>query len=322
MKQSSNSSLFWGATLLGIGFLFLAKALGWLDINWGMTLRFWPVLLILAGVSLLLRQSWSSVAAALLIALAIPTAIINGTHKKLRSWEDNGIEFNLRDFDDESGAENKIDTEPSEFKNTYSEPMNPEITEATLNFEAGAGKFEIEGTSDQLAEAHTDSQLGSYLLSTKRSNNTSTVSLRMEDKIDLESLDDVRNNVKVHLNPKPIWSFDIAMGAGKGRFDLSEYKVKNIKMSAGATKLNLKLGQEVQNEAQINIEAGATSIEIDIPESVGCEFSVEGAFNARKLEDFVKVGGGVYRTPNYDQATKKIKITYEGGLSKVKINRY
>ncbi|WP_157585122.1 LiaI-LiaF-like domain-containing protein [Runella zeae] len=336
MKQSSNT-LFWGAILLGLGLVMMAKTLGWFYIDWGLTLRFWPVLLILAGVSLLFRQSWSGIATAVLIAIAIPSAIINAANKKLDRWSDNGIEFHLDDDDDDDDDDNYRNDEYKERSKVYSkdgethfsEPFAEGISDATLKFGAGAGEFKIEGTTSQLIEADADTQLGNYVMTTKRNETekASVVNFEMEgngkDKnIRIRDFDNMDNQVKMSLNNTPIWSFDLGLGAGKADFDFSTYKVKKVKIGAGAAEVNLKLGDSVENEATVEVEAGVASIEIEIPESVGCELKIEGALNSKDLDNFEKISGGLYRTSNYDTATKKISVSYKGGLSQLEINRY
>lgn len=337
MKQSSNT-LFWGTFLLAIGLLLMAKTLGWFHIDWGMTLRFWPLLLVLAGVSLLAKQSWSGILTAILIAIAIPSAIINGANKKLRHWNDDGIEFNLHDFDDDDDDNtNDDDDEYDKRSKTYSkdgethfsEPLADGTTEATLNFGAGAGEFKIEGTTSQLVEADAETKFGNYVLTTKRNEITkiSSVNFEMESKdstkrVRIRDFDNMDNHVEMRLSDKPIWSFDLGLGAGKANFDLSEYKIRKVKIGAGAAEVDLKLGDKIENNAVVEIDAGVASIEIEIPESIGCEFTVDGAFNSKELDNFEKISDGLYRTSNYNSAAKKIKISYEGGLSKLEINRY
>lgn len=334
MKQSSNA-LFWGVILLAFGLVLLAKTLGWFHIDWGMTLRFWPLLLVGAGVSLLLRQSWSSILTAILIAIAIPSAIINGANKKLHHLEEDGIEFNLDDWDDDDNNNDNHHDEYKERSDTYSkdgetafsEPFVTGTNEATLKFGAGAGKFTIAGTTDQLIDAEVDTELGSYVLTNKRNEADKSSYLRLEmeskdsTKIRLRDLDDAQNEVDIRLSDKPVWTFDLGLGAGKGKFDLSDYKVKKVKIGAGAADVTLKLGEAVENNAQVNIEAGVASVKIDIPEAIGCEMRVEGALNAKDFDNFEKISDGLYRTSNYSSAKKKIQISYEGGLSKIEINR-
>ena len=335
MKQSSNG-LVWGAILLGFGLLLLIKSLGWLHIEWSAILRFWPLLLVGAGVSLLARQNWSGAVAAILLAVAIPSAIVNGINHRWGGWRD-GVEWNFddNDRDDENDNDDRSDYKDREesYANDGNEGHFAEafpkegLNEATLNFGGGAGEFKIEGTTNQLIEADTETKFGSYVLTTKRSegNKSSVINFNMEGKdstkIKIKDFDNMDNSVAMKLNNQPLWSFDLGLGAGKGNFDLSDYKVKKVNIGAGAAEIDLKLGDKT-NLTEVEINAGVASITVEVPESAGCELSTDGALNVRELDNFEKVKDGLYRTSNYDKATQKINIKYEGGLSRLEVNRY
>ncbi|TAF94192.1 MAG: hypothetical protein EAZ32_13010 [Cytophagia bacterium] len=334
MKQSS-SGLVWGSILLGFGLLWLAKTLGWFHIEWGELLRFWPFLLIAAGVVLLAKRNWSGAVAALLIAVAIPSAIINGVNKRWSGWDGDRMSWSFND--DKNDDDNEQDDTNQDRDEAYEkdskngrfvEALPKEgLKEATLHFGAGAGEFVIEGTTSQLIEADTDTQFGSYVLTTKRNDATQTSEVRFKmegkdsTKVRFKDLDDIENRVDMKLNNSIFWNVDLGLGAGKGRFDLTEYKVKKLKIEAGAADIDLKLGDKT-DLTEVEINTGVASIEVEVPESVGCELITDGALNVRELDNFEKIKDGVYRTSNYDKAAKKINIKYEGGLSRLEINRY
>ena len=336
MKQSSNG-LVWGSILLGFGLLLLIKSLGWLHIEWSAILRFWPLLLVGAGLSLVARKTWSGAVAAILLAVAIPSAIVNGINHRWGGWRD-GAEWNFDDNDrDNDDDQEEDDDRDSDYKDReeiyandghFAEAFPKEgINEATLNFGGGAGEFKIEGTTNQLVEADTDTKFGSYVLTSKRNegNKSSVINFKMEGKdstkIRMKDFDNMDNSVEMKLNDQPLWSFDLGLGAGKGNFDLSDYKVKKVNIGAGAAEIDLKLGDKT-DLTEVVINAGVASITVEVPESAGCELSTNGAMNVRELDNFEKVKDGLYRTSNYDKATKKINIKYEGGLSRLEVNRY
>ena len=335
MKQSSNG-LVWGSILLGFGLLLLIKSLGWLHIEWSAILRFWPLLLVGAGLSLVARKTWSGAVAAILLAVAIPSAIVNGINHRWGGWRD-GAEWNFddNDRDDDDNQAEEDDRDYKDREESYAkdgdeghfvEAFPKEgINEATLNFGGGAGEFKIEGTTDQLIDANTETEFGSYVLTTKSNegSKSSVIDLKMEgkDNIKLKNFDSNNNNVDIKLNNQPLWSIDLGLGAGKGNFDLSDFKVKKVNIGAGAAEIDLKLGDKA-DLTEVVINAGVASITVEVPESAGCELSTNGAMNVRELDNFEKVKDGLYRTSNYDKATKKINIKYEGGLSRLEVNRY
>ena len=330
-NQSNNSGLVWGSLLLGFGLLLLARTLGWLNFDWGMIARFWPILLILGGLNLIVNKSNSRGAVtALCIAFAVP---LFATHSCNRSMNNSNWNWDNDESDNNEGNDDpntKADEETEgEVKNAnFSEPMRDNITEATLKFGGGAGKFVIDGTTAQLFEADTKSNLGGYRLTTKRNetDKTTLVDFSMFGKknLKIENKDNdltFNNEAVVKLNDRPNWVMDFEIGAGKADFDLSDLKVKNVKLQAGAADIDLKLGSKAAN-TDLNISSGVASVQIKVPETSGCEVSVSGALNAEDLDGFESKGNGLYRTANFEKATNKITIKFEGGVSKFEVNRY
>jgi Domain of unknown function (DUF5668)/N-terminal domain of toast_rack, DUF2154 len=339
MKKQSNG-LVWGSLLLGFGLLILAKTLGWYHIDWGQVLRFWPVLIILAGVSLLVGrgQTWAGPVTAILLAIALPSAMVNKAQRHFgnNNFNWNGDNFNFNDNDDDNDDSDNDDEDSDSGSKTatngnFSEALPPTITTAELNFEAGAGDFKIDGSTDQLFEAKTESEFGDYSLLTKRNDATknTVVNFKMDgnknDSLNInlnkDDWDDVKNKVKMQLSDKLIWDMKLSVGAGKGDFDLSNFKIQKLELNAGVSKIDLKLGDK-NPLTEVEINTGVASLEVDIPESVGCEFTSKDALTNKDLDEFTEVSSGLYRTENYDKATKKIKISYKGGISSIKINRY
>jgi len=132
---------------------------------------------------------------------------------------------------------------------------------------------------------------------------------------------ELKNRVDVKLNPNPVWNINIDMGAGEGDFDLTPFSVKTVSINAGAADIELKLGDKAA-QTDVKVSSGVASVSIKVPESVGCRIEKDGALNINELDDFENVGGGVYLSPDYDKATKKITIKFDGGMSRFKVKRY
>ena len=113
----------------------------------------------------------------------------------------------------------------------------------------------------------------------------------------------------------------MGLGAGEAKFDLSDFRVKSLKVSTGVADLNVKLGDKV-NRTNVKIESGVASVTLEIPKSVGCEVRIDGILNDRNLGDLKKVDDGLYRSPGFEGASRKILIDYDAGLSEVNIRRY
>jgi hypothetical protein len=355
MKKSNG--IFWGGLLIIVGGFWLLRNLGFLDIDWYEVARFWPVLLILGGISLLAsgreRGGWGSGVAGILIALAVLGGI---THRTDRAFDEGSGNWGF-DWDEENGHDNEWDfgnrnrnrerlqeenpdrsrkyeedykrdqgdkAEKRDIRNRHYEyEMESGLKEATLNFEGGAGEFKLKGDTDKLFEAESRSSLGGFRsdIRNNRNANTAVIDFKMESgKINLKKGNN-ENSVEINLNTKPLWNIDMGLGAGEAKFDLSDFRVKSLKVSTGVADLNVKLGDKV-NRTDVKIESGVASVTLEIPESVGCEVRIDGMLNDKNLGDLQKVSDGLYRSPGFDQATRKIIIDYEAGLSEVNIRRY
>ena len=123
------------------------------------------------------------------------------------------------------------------------------------------------------------------------------------------------------LNKNPEWALNFSVGAASVDLDLTQYKVSRLDVGMGAAAFNVKLGNLV-DVARIKIDAGASDIDILIPDSVGCEINDEAALSSRNYEGFKKVDNDLYRSENFDKYPKKIFIDIDCGVSSIDVKKY
>jgi len=343
MKNSRG--IFWGGLLIIIGIVSLLRKLNLFYFQWDTILPYWPVLLILAGILLLVTDKHAPGRA--LVGILIAFAVFGGiAHRSDRAldrhrdnwnfnWNDDGDDDD-HDEDDEDNDEDKdedYEREHSERQNdknegrlknnSYEYDMQDFIQKANFNLEGGAGSFTMKGNTDKLFQADTKSSVIGFLSNTSINKlaNSATVNFKMEDGNVKLNKGELSNKAEIELNEKPIWNIDLGLGAGKGDFDLSNYKVESLKVSTGVADMNIRLGDKLDN-SKVKIEAGVAAIDLEVPKSVGCEVVIDGALNLTSFDDLEKINDNLYRTPGFDKAAKKITVNFEGGLSKVKIRRY
>jgi hypothetical protein len=102
---------------------------------------------------------------------------------------------------------------------------------------------------------------------------------------------------------------------------LSPYKVENLNVEGGASSINLKLGDKLPI-SNVKVNAGAASIEIDVPKSAGVEIKTETVLTSRNFEGFNKISKGHYKTENFATAASRIIIEVDAGVSSLNISRY
>ncbi|GAB3809227.1 hypothetical protein GCM10028819_50130 [Spirosoma humi] len=345
------NGLFWGIFLLTLGVLFLARRAGVLDVDWHSLVNLWPVLLILAGVNVILERRGNPAAfiTTVMLAVAVPTTLFGFlSHNRDRDefhmrWnhdddDDNNNESDSDDDDDDNGTadrdneddyrseRDRRDSETTEaHTNTFSESMEGDTREAVLKLSGGAGRFFISEPTSELIKADTRQTVGTYSMSVDRDATTHIPTIELkprEEKQDIDLKDGkFENRVDVHLNATPIWTMDVALGAGQGDLDLSAYAVRSLKLGVGAADLDLKLGAKA-DQADIKLDVGAASVTVRVPKEVGCQIKKDGALNLEQLDDFTDVGGGEFVSPGYDTAKKKMTIRFNGGISRFKVIRY
>lgn len=349
------NGLFWGIFLLTFGVLFLARRAGWLDVDWHSLVNLWPVLLILAGVNLILERRGNGAAfiTTIMLAVAVPTTLFGFFNHDRDRY---GLRWNQDDGDDAESSDRNNDSNDTDNDNdsndgentddayrsererrdsgtdvdklqtsTFAESMDAETREAVLKLSGGAGRFIIGDPTSELIKADTKQSVGSYSMSVDRDATTHipTIELKPTEENQDVNLSDGKfeNRVDVHLNAKPVWTMDVALGAGQGDLDLSAYAVRSLKVAAGAAELDLKLGAKA-DVADVKLDVGAASVTVQVPKEVGCRIKKDGALNVEQFDDFTDVGGGEFVSPGYDAAPKKMTIRFDGGISRLKVVRY
>jgi len=302
-----HQNVFWGTLLIVIGLLFLFDRLGVFELEWFMVWRLWPVLLILWGVSILpVRGIFKLIMALGVAALSL---LIYSKIDPVESPFHHPFQYHYSDNDTTAAVD-----ESQVFNH-----RNDSVTSALLRMEAGAGEYKLNNATDELVYITKSGGQMLYDFKVEELNGNATVSLMQKSDALLNDKD--RNKLDVMLNERPIWDFDIDIGAASFNFDLQLFKVKKIDLVGDATSIKLKFGS-LYPETEVNIDAAASSIEIWIPESAGCTLTGSSILSHREIEGFNQVHKGKYETNNFAAASQKININIDAAVSNFKIKRY
>ena len=296
------STLFWGVLLIAIGGLFLFNNLGLLNVNWETIWRLWPMILVFWGLSILVgkqRPPWYVVVLMIFLLLFMIAAAATS------SWFHN-------DFDFVSGEG---------FQQKFEEPIAPNTEKATFRLRSGAGRFYIRDTTNQLVKAETEVNFGKYTLTREQSDNSAYVTLDFRGRNRGWNFGNGRNHVDVRLNSNPSWTINLEVGAASGNFDLSPFKVEELRLDAGASSMRIRLGDRSE-ETRVTVKTGASSTSIEVPQKVGCEVRLQTALSGKRIRGFEKISNNRYQTSNFESASKKIYIEVSAGVSQIRVDRY
>ena len=190
---------------------------------------------------------------------------------------------------------------------------------ADLNFDAAAGNFKIDRSTDELFEFEREGNLGRYTYSIKDLGDKREIDIGLEDSRIINS--NMKNQVIMKLNPNPVWGLKVDVGAANIDLDLTSFKVNRLDISGGASSINVTIG-DLHKDCKMKINSGASSIHIRIPEAFACEVNTSTVLSSKDLEGFNKVSSGTYVTPDFKDKTSNITIDVEAAVSSLTVERY
>jgi len=233
-------------------------------------------------------------------------------------WDYN-VNFNIHKLFGNHKNDYSLNDTTNKFEKMLSHQLDSNITIASLSLDASAGGFLLKDTCSDLIQVYTFSQLSSSNLNVSNYNDSSAVSLDLTlDNIWKKNKEKRRANIM--LNPKTIWNLNFDLGACTFEGDLSNYKVEDLNIDGGASSIEIKLGQIV-NETNVNVDVGASSVKIQIPVGSGCEIISNTGLCNKNFHGFQKIND-TWRTENFYKSDKKIHIDLSGGVSSFEVTRY
>lgn len=319
-------NIFWGIVLVTIGVLFALRNFDIFFFNWRGLFRLWPLIFVFWGIAILPVKSM--IKGVLSLATIVIGIIILSTNPGPRyfwfdDWPDEfSYEYDYHDdYDDEDVDEDDYDTyNDYPWEEQYiDEEYNDNTHAVRVNFDAVAGSFSIKESSSKLFEFKSEGDIGPYNVLTMSDEEKTTIDI--EHKHHIRRKGDISNEVWLSLNSKPIWEFNLDVGAAELKMDLSQFKVDKIDLDGGAADIKIKLGDKYEN-TRLVIDAGAADIKIQVPTTSAVEISTSTILASKDFDGFNKIKSGLYQTPNFSDAVNQIFIDIDAAISGLKVERY
>lgn len=302
---------FWGALFITIGALILLNNFFFLNFGWNDLWKFWPLVLVLWGVTIIVRNNYFK---GLLAAVSgiILAFVIFATFKAGSEIFTDNFKWDSNDFN--------ISADGSENLQSYNDSYDPSIKEAKFHFESGAGAFVINGTSTDLISAKAAGIGYEFTVNKDSISHQADILLSMQGHHIRFRHGKFRNKAKIELNVNPVWDLNFDIGAASVDFDLRPFKTKNVDIDMGAASLKLKLGNNI-DESHVSIKGGASALEIFVPENAGCDITTDISLSSKSFNGFNKISSDHYQTDNFQTAKNKIYLNIETGVSSIKVIR-
>jgi hypothetical protein len=296
-RQGGGRGIVGAVILIGLGIAFLLNNLGVFPVNWPALIRFWPVLLILVGLDVLLgRRSLIGRLVMAVLGIAIVIGVIYLA----------------------SGA--TVLSDP--VTHQISEPLG-EVEELEITLKLGALAADISGLSDSSmavsGEYTTDRRL-ELIVDYEASGDTGKLEISQEgaqnDVFFMPGGDNFSGELTLGLTEKVPIKLDVNAGAGDLNLDLTGLQLADLELNVGAGQVILKLPEG--GSFDVSVGGGVGDIQVIIPDSLEARIDIDSAIAGRTVDSrFEKLDDGLWQSAGYDGADNQVDIEIDTAIGNV-----
>jgi hypothetical protein len=321
-----NDKLIPGLILVLIGVAILLSNFGYMHFHWFNIFHLWPIFLVIGGVNLVFannKSQWATILKIAVVVLGFGLILFGNFGDRYTFWPGHYTFNNNDNFDDNNDDNNDSDSSSvkSSGNGVFNEPYHADVKYARLDISGGATSFNLADTTNQLFYARVKDTYGKYEFNRSKEDSVYVLDFHMKNHQGIEIGDHKDNDATLSLNVNPIWAIEIKAGATALNFDLSKFKVNELKIEGGAASFNVKLGAPLAM-TDVDVSTGVSSVDIAIPQNAACSIETESGLSGKHFEGFTKTDDNNYETLGYATAKTKIHIQMKGGLSDFKVTRY
>lgn len=292
--------------LIAAGILLLLNQTGRLPWSvWGTLWRFWPVILILIGVEVLVGVSRS--AAWYVVGLIVAIVVLGGI-----------IVYAVYRSNEPSAPRPATQTET-----VIQSTEDADRGKITLRF--GVGTLEVHALADSPNFVEGEIEYGQYSLQAERSFRMRdgqaqfSLSARSEPNMIWTPGDNVGERWNLKFTPRIPLEMEVTLGVGSADIDLRELKVAqlDVKGGVGQTKLLFPAGAGL---TRATVSSGVGEVILEIPPDVGAKIRVSKGLSGVNVSSgrFVR-SGDEYVSSNYATAENKLDLEVRSGIGAVTI---
>ncbi len=295
--------LFWGILFIFFGILAFGTNVNWWNtINWGLIMQYWPVLLILLGLSIIFKPiRWGWFIIIIFVAVVMTTIFDAISNKPYLPWN-----------------KGEISTEEKDFSADL--PSNSQKIEFELK--TGAAKIHIDSTAGFLITGHASAGFSGIDATTSKKDDIAKVVVNTDQSHRMAWRAISKRELNLRLNNQLPISMLIETGASDMNLNLEKMIIEKLEVNSGATNFKTRLGDSILNNAEIKLSSGASNLEIFIPKNIGVELKTNFGLTSYEIPNYNKIENNLYHNSTYDQAEKKIKISVNTAVSSFKIIEY
>jgi len=268
-------------------------------LDWSYLWRFWPLILILLGLELILRR----VRMGWLVLLLVATGIIVLVVLFLPSAREPGV-----------GYERK----------TFSYPAKG-LEAASIHLSPGAARLEVLPAKDSGDLIELEAR---YDRRRSRTHIVQDVDVAGDvAKVYLKSKGDTIDRIPFASGPAEEWRvwlapevplrLEVDTGVGRANLDLTDLTLTRLDLNAGVGAIHVVLSDKGEYEAFINVGVG--SLTVEIPDSMEASIRLDRGIGSVSVGSRYERQGRYYVTPGYESARNRVDVDIDGAVGSVTI---
>lgn len=302
-----------GIWFVFIGLILLLHNLNVIDFNFWATLKFWPLLIVIIGINLMVQnKAYGTYIKIGANVLFLGWILFVGLTSRSSDWREALFTNRNVNISDLEGDEH--------FSSEVSLPLDSIAGEAKLEFNGGAGTFNLKAEeSDKLIHGISKDNSSGLHVNGIFSDSIPKVELNVKP---MGKRQKKSGATDIILNSSVVWNMELNYGAATLAGDLSTLQINTLEINTGASTMSLKLGMPQSGTSSIEIATGASTIDFNIPKDAAIQVTYSAFMSSNSFEDLDTIKKGVAQTKNYSTAKDKYKIHIEGAANTFSIHRY
>lgn len=285
--------------LITIGILFLLANLGYVNSSFWVTLvQFWPLILILVGLEILLGRTLAGQLVVLLVGLLAVGAVV---------W----LTLNPNQFAFGVGMNTETIREPGTGVQTATVELKPGVGELNVRALASDSPNWIEGTV---------SYPGTMQLIKESQVTNGAAHLKLDTQGVSFFVGNSAERWNLNLAPKIPTTLRVNAGVGGSKLDLNGLKVTQLDLDTGVGELEVIMPSDA-GVVSARVNGGVGGLTILIPQGVPAHIRSDSGIGGVTINQtrFPPVGEHLYESPDYASAANKIDLNVDSGVGGITI---
>lgn len=185
-----------------------------------------------------------------------------------------------------------------------------------------AGELRVEGGASRLAEGEFRYN-GPFGRPTMRYDDSSfrgtlVIGTRSKEHNGIRLGNDITNEWKIKLNDKVPMEFELHMGAGEGRLNLSTFDLRRVEVHMGVGELRLDLRGKPTRDYDVEVHGGIGEATIYLPKDVGIAANAKGGIGSIHASN-LREDGHRYVNDLYGKSKVNVRLDVRGGIGQINL---